>query len=1077
MTASHRFSSYFLRAVLFLIISTVIFFAALLPSLADAAEDNITGLDIEVYLNKKSYTKGEGATITLSVTNNTGKTLTGLSARYYLPDCFDVATAPSTDISRLTPRQNVKTQIYATANKDIDLIESVNVEVEKESIYDYLIIMAIILAFISAIAGIFFIAEKRRKKTAATISFVFALIISASVALVPFGSIFADSGDPIYTEDMTYSEACEIIKLISPEKASEIIKYLDGDSPLTREKAAVISALMISGKTPLPEVCNKSFLDISSDSFTLPYVSHSINEKIIPEISSGIFIPDRAVSGHEFIEYILRAVGFGKNGEYDTQNKLAFICADALNLTHAELSSLLKKDTLKCSEALCHAVRLMMYTSADISDGQSEYTLSSSSLISYFDGVTEKKAIRTGDDGTYLSENGKNLKLSDKYATKDSYIITYFKDSPIAVTPDPATIGQSCIILDANGKSCFLGASVEYTRYAVESKYSALFGTFNTSGEIFTSGNTHYVTDKQALDKTEYLLDSVVTSKDGIDFGRDIVLIASYDNRSLSYSISDVLYAYQSSTPVPASYESYNTSLSYAKSISNGQKTYMQSAYDKFSQKVDEIDTSLIKTLNDSADSRAAIAIAKKAIDNAVSELEKCKIVSYTALDEQIAIAETLINAEGDYTEESFAPFKEAYYSAKSASRELVVGEKNEAFISHLERALSDTMAALEMSKYCNYTEYYIALEKANAITNDSGKYPASQFSSFQKKIKNIDKGLNKKLTRSDANQKKVDTACNNILNAITNLNYNIPCDYSRLDAAIEVALTYENSNFYWTASSFSALQDALKAAQKVERNMTVGYGTTNQDTITAAATYLTASIKNLKKNKLCDYTAYNKALNDAKAITNEEGLYGETEFTLFTDTLVKIDERLPKDLYRADETNALIAKAVSDIAKAIELLKEPESCDYTELDKALALAEDTLKDGKEYTVASLKALSDAIEAAKALERDLLSDALGERQSLIDSAAASINEAVKALVIQETFSSEIISLTEKTVTVDKEKVTQIFIKIKRGDKEEEFLLPEELGITPVIGDKITVSVADGVVTALEILPPEANENS
>ncbi len=1076
MTALHRFSSHFLRTALFLLISAIIFFAALIPSFADTSEASDSGLEVKISLNKKSYTEGENVIISLSLTNNTGKTLENISVRHFIPDCFDFTDSTLINIARLTPRQTESRYIYAIANKNVEYLDPVSAEPESDSGYIYIIIAVSVAVVFAAVTVTMLIREKSRKKVAGTISFVIALIFSFSLAVIPSIGIFAASEEPIYTEDITYEDAVSIINRIMPEKASEITDYLSPKAPLTREKAALISALMISGKAQLPEGSEKSFLDLPSEALSKPYVELCISQKIMSEISPGTFLPNEEMNGYEFLECLLRAIGFGANGEYDGNSKLAFVAADALNLPHADLSALLKEDTLTCSEALCHAVKLMTGNSAKVLENSS-YDISSASLISYFEGVTENKAIATNGEAFCISESGEKIKLSKNDPDQRSYIITYFEGSPIAVTPDIFTAEKNYILLKANGETVYLGATVEYSRHAMKEDYSALSGILNTSSEIFTAGNTHYIANSSAFNETIYIIDSDTANKDDIDFKKPIVLIASFDSRSLTYSINSIAYAYQLSTTETADYADYNTSLSLAKEISNAQKTYLQSAYEAFLNKISEIDAHLKKDLVDTEDNRKAIAISQSAIEEAVKVLEKNRIASYTALDEQINLAIELISSEGDYTEESFALLMEAYKNATEVSRELLDSEKNNTLIESLKTSLSNAINSLEMSQYCNYTEYYAALDRAKAITNTLGKYTASQFSSFKKKISSIDNGLNKKLTRSEKNQQTIDKACESLLKAISDLNYNIPCDYSQLDAAIEIALTYDNSDFAWTNASFTALQEALTAAKKVERNMKAGYGTTNQDTINAAATYLTASISNLKKNKLCDYSAYNAALKAANALENTDGLYDEAIFKLFKETLAEIDAGLPKNLYNADATNEIIAKAISDIAKATELLEDPVECDYTELDNALKLAEDTKNSGNEYTAESLKALNDAIDAAQNIERGLLSDALGKRQAAIDKAAEEINAAITALIIQETFSAEILSVDEKTVTVNNEKVVQTFITIKHDDKEEELLLPEGIvEIIPNVGDKVTVSVADGTVTALVILPSAPEES-
>jgi len=136
MTAVHRFYSYFFRATLLIAVSALIFFAAIFPSFA-STEDS--GIDIKISLNQKEYLTGESVTISVSVTNNTGKALSDISIRPFVPDCFDITGASKTYIETLEPRQTFKTQIYATANTDVKEAE-ILIEEESDSTQTYIII-------------------------------------------------------------------------------------------------------------------------------------------------------------------------------------------------------------------------------------------------------------------------------------------------------------------------------------------------------------------------------------------------------------------------------------------------------------------------------------------------------------------------------------------------------------------------------------------------------------------------------------------------------------------------------------------------------------------------------------------------------------------------------------------------------------------------------------------------------------------------------------------------------------------------------------------------------------------------
>ncbi len=1079
MTAKNRSSLSFAkyaRIAISILLLTVILSVAALASFADT-ENN--GLDIEITLDKEQYAEGDDVTIMLYITNNTGKKIENVSARYYIPDCFEVSEDTVTSISVLNSRQGVPLQVHAIAKSAVGSNSIVPDEKSDRTLLYIALIIASAVIFISAVTLLIF-RERNRRKIAATISFVFALILCLS-PFAAFVNLSASTSDPVTTSDMTYEDAKSIIGKLFPDDYAKIIAQLSPSSELTRERAAIITSIMLLGRKELPASVSKTYLDVSSDLFSVPYIDLAVSEGIILPITANRFEPTTEVSGYQFVEYTLRAAGFGANGEYKGQRGRASVISDALSLPYTDARELLTEETLTCSQALCHALKIMLNPSVSRGEG-GEYLFTKQSLISNFNGVEEKKAF-VSDEKTLITENGKKIELREKTLEKGVYSVLYHEGSPLSVTPDFSTIDYNFVSVYAGKEEREIGVGIEYSSPAPKSEYSVYTGRYDenseTHSEVFTSDNVHYTVDKNAFENTFYMIDAKVSDKSYIDYDRTVIFIAKVDSSSASMKITDVFCVYQLSSDESANYVSFISALASAREITNDTNLFLPSAYERFIITLDIIDKSLARDLTDTEESRALIAQAESDIKDAVSELDKYLLESYAELDAEILRAQEYLSRSGEYTEKSIENLKAAVISAQNLSRELLLGEENKATIAACKSEISKAITGLVYSNFCDYTKYNTTLSIAKQITNENGKYNASDFSSFQKTINDIDKKLKKDLPRSEANQKLVDDARAKINDAIEKLNSKLPCDYSSLDSAIskaeaKVEKDPDNKTCRWTSGSFAEFKEALTAAKKVKRNMTLGYGSTNQSTINAAAAFLFSATDTLTENAKQDLTAFDTKLAEAQGIKNDENTYEAASYALFTQTLGKIKERLDAHgtLYKCDASQKIVDAAIADIDASIARLSDPKPCDYTKLTEKLAEIE--MLDRTPYTAKSLALLDKAVADAKAITPDMLNDIYSDNQAIIDNAIKAIDDAKTALVTIKTFAAEVLSAVyEKEISSETDgTVKQNFIKVLFDGKEKEFALDAGITERPEIGDIIIVKVGGDEILSIEIASVE-----
>ncbi len=211
-----------------------------------------------------------------------------------------------------------------------------------------------------------------------------------------------------------------------------------------------------------------------------------------------------------------------------------------------------------------------------------------------------------------------------------------------------------------------------------------------------------------------------------------------------------------------------------------------------------------------------------------------------------------------------------------------------------------------------------------------------------------------------------------------------VPCDYSKLEAALDLEPEYGEE--YYDADAWEAYQDALEAADAIDRDMIVDAAGENQAKIDAAAKALTDAYNALVA-QLVDLSALEAAL----ALTPE---YAEEYYDADTWAEWQAAVSEGRDTYEglegepnvdwARDEAAAATQAITDAFAALEL----KAADYSAVDAAQAAFKQV--DTTKYTAASVKAVEDAI-AAVVTGYDI------SKQDDVDAMAAAINNAIAAL--------------------------------------------------------------------------------
>ncbi len=436
------------------------------------------------------------------------------------------------------------------------------------------------------------------------------------------------------------------------------------------------------------------------------------------------------------------------------------------------------------------------------------------------------------------------------------------------------------------------------------------------------------------------------------------------------------------------------------------------------------------------AEDQAAVAALVTALENAEAGLVE-KDADYTALDAAIAAYEG--KTASDWTTATWEAATEAYNDAKAVARDLKYSAQ--ATVDTAATALENALDALAPAGAANYAALDAAIADFEAKVE--AHYTADTYATA-KTAYEAAKAVARDLTGND--QTIIDTATTALTVAIHNL-VEAEADYTAVNTAITAAdakIAEKDEGILRYSDAYIAEVEAAKAAVveglKAKDQTTVdGYAAAinallaapvyrDYDYSVVNATYAEWQAKNEK-----DYTAASWAAVQAKydAIVwdlthadyakaklqqiqfvnayNALAEAGEGDYTAVNDAIAAYEEKVAAAEYTADSIAAVeaaidavnwdlnknyadeIAAYAAAIEEATANLVPVVYANYAYLDAAIADAATYAAD--DYTAASYKALTDAVEAGKAIDRKLL-DA---DQSIVDAATTAITDAIVAL--------------------------------------------------------------------------------
>ena len=144
------------------------------------------------------------------------------------------------------------------------------------------------------------------------LAFVLAMVMALSLTVSA-----ANVTDYTDADDITFVEAVDVMTAIG------VLEGTDGafnpTKTLTREEGAKIIAYLMLGKTAADNlnVAEAPFVDVPANRWSAGYVAYCASQGIVKGVNANEFNPKGELTGTAFATMLLRAVGYGVNGEFE----------------------------------------------------------------------------------------------------------------------------------------------------------------------------------------------------------------------------------------------------------------------------------------------------------------------------------------------------------------------------------------------------------------------------------------------------------------------------------------------------------------------------------------------------------------------------------------------------------------------------------------------------------------------------------------------------------------------------------------------------------------------------------------
>lgn len=403
------------------------------------------------------------------------------------------------------------------------------------------------------------------------------------------------------------------------------------------------------------------------------------------------------------------------------------------------------------------------------------------------------------------------------------------------------------------------------------------------------------------------------------------------------------------------------------------------------------------------AESAAAVIAAKDAVVYGLTKDKQGEVDAYAA--EIVAKTEALVLLPADtaalktaidkaaainadlYTADSYNAMKAELDAANALYATSGLTKKdNQAAVDAQTAALNDAVKNL-VPAGADYSKVNAAIERFEALTESH--WTVATWTVAKAKY---DAAVTASQTAYTKEQQATLDAFADELNAAIDALVEADASYTALDAAIQklnsnlTTYTKYLTEAYKTAAAelIASANDAEFRALKAKDQATVDAKTNEVNALIDAPEFLPWDYTKINNAK-AEYEAIDRSLYTEESLAVVDAIFANIKWDYVQDPVKRGDETISQYMAARNQEKAVLAWADS-----LEPIPVIEKADYSELDAAIAAAEELLKETSIYTDESVKALQDAVAAGKALSRDLTID----EQATVDAATAAINDAM-----------------------------------------------------------------------------------
>jgi len=183
--------------------------------------------------------------------------------------------------------------------------------------------------------------EEKKMKTLKKV-FCVTLVLTLMMGIVPLASALTTSSDYVDADDITYKEAVDVLSALGIVEGtgSAGLRYFRPRDFVTRAEAATIITRLMLGRAvadSLPATAT-IFTDVRASHWASRYIAYCVSQGIVAGYGNGRFGPDNRVTSSQFAAMLLRAIGYGRQGEYEGRMWETNVIVDAMRVGILDLN-------------------------------------------------------------------------------------------------------------------------------------------------------------------------------------------------------------------------------------------------------------------------------------------------------------------------------------------------------------------------------------------------------------------------------------------------------------------------------------------------------------------------------------------------------------------------------------------------------------------------------------------------------------------------------------------------------------------------------------------------------------------